>query len=367
MSRQRVEPQDAAAAPALPGRALPQYGVERALVTGAGVGRAVGAPARWANHRQAPLGEAAVGAARSERRALRALGGMRMAVAQGHAWGRPVRWFASVLLAAAVLPACRAGTLLQESFDSTLLGRRIDYSAYLSAAGTPPRRVLYLLHGSGGDARSWLRADALAPALTRALEAAAGDPFAVVMPSLGPASWWIDGAAEAAASALMRELLPHAEARLRLQPGGAPRAVAGVSMGGFGALSLVLDHPGAFCAAALLSPAVYDPLPPVDSAARRSPQFAAQSGGFDEAAWRRMTPLSRLPAYAAQAHRVPMWIVSGDHDELGIALHAARLYEQLRALQPERVELRIIDGGHDGATFDAALAGALAYLGARCR
>lgn len=262
---------------------------------------------------------------------------------------------------------CRAGTLLHEAFESTLLGRRVEYSVYLPAADRAPRRVLYLLHGAGGDSRSWLHEGALAPALARSLEAAAAEPFAVVMPSFGPSSWWIDGAVDAAASALVRELMPRAEARMGLAPGGAARAIAGVSMGGYGALSLMLTHPEKFCAAALLSPAVYEPLPPAASAARQSAQFGGGPAGFDEAAWRRSAPQARLPAYLSQPRRVPLWIVSGDHDELGIALQSARLYEQLRLLQPGRVELRITDGGHDGPTFDAALPGALGYLDERCR
>lgn len=271
-------------------------------------------------------------------------------------------------LAAAALPAARAGTFVSDAFDSSVLGRRVAYTAYLTSPDAPPRRVLYLLHGAGGDERSWLRDGAPAPALARALEALGPEPLAVVMPSLGPQSWWIDGASDAAATALTSELMPRAERRVGFAPhADAARAIAGVSMGGYGALSLALDHPDRFCAAALIGPAAYDPSPPAHSAARRSPQFADRDGAFDEAAWRRATPQSRLPAYAAQPRRVPMWIVSGDHDDLGIALQSAQLYERLRVLQPDRIELRIIDGGHDGPTFDAALGPALGYLGRWCR
>lgn len=51
------------------------------------------------------------------------------------------------------------------------------------------------------------------------------------------------------------------------------QAVAGLSMGGYGSLNLSLQHPDQFCAAGIISPAIYNPLPPETSAARRTPQF----------------------------------------------------------------------------------------------
>jgi len=292
---------------------------------------------------------------------------MAMGAEAGRSHGRRIRQaLVGALLCAAFTALC-AGTLAVDSFDSAVLGRRVAYTVFLTSPDAPPRRVLYLLHGAGGDERSWLRDGALNPALASALEGLGAEPLAVVMPSLGPQTWWIDGATDAAATALMSELMPRAERRLGLaMQAEARRAIAGISMGGYGALSLAIDHPERFCAAALISPAVYDTSPPATSAARRSPQFADQAGAFDEASWRRRTPQSRLATYAARLRRVPVWIVSGDHDDLGIALHSAQLYEQLRALQPDRVELRIIDGAHDGRTFDVALGDALGYLGRWC-
>ena len=40
-------------------------------------------------------------------------------------------------------------------------------------------------------------------------------------------------------------------------------------MGGYGALRFALKYPDMFAAAALLSPAIYDPVPPENSGARR--------------------------------------------------------------------------------------------------
>ena len=98
-------------------------------------------------------------------------------------------------------------------------------------------------------------------------------PSVLVMPTVGSNSWWIDGAVDAAASAFLEDLMPAVEARLSFPVHRQRRALVGVSMGGFGALQFALSQPQRFCAAALISPTVYDPLPPPESAARRTPQF----------------------------------------------------------------------------------------------
>jgi hypothetical protein len=61
-----------------------------------------------------------------------------------------------------------------------------------------------------------------------------------------------------------------------------------------------------------------------------------------------------------------MWIVSGDHDFLGIALMSAQLYWRMFQVQPKQVELRVIDGDHEWMTFRDALPAALQYVDAQC-
>ena len=113
--------------------------------------------------------------------------------------------------------------------------------------------------------------------------------------------------------------------------------------------------------AAAFSPAVYSPLPPETSGARRAAQFA-RDGVFESETWQRLNHEPRLERYAAGEIVVPFYLMSGDHDELGIALHTAALFERLRMHQPDHVELRIVDGGHDWTVWRAALPDALRFL-----
>lgn len=260
--------------------------------------------------------------------------------------------------------------LLRETISSLRLGRDIAYTLYLPdlpPAMSEPALVLYLLHGPGGDEKTWTGEDPiLRGPLVDAMRNGTLRPSVLVMPSVGRNSWWIDGAADAAASSFLDELMPAVEARLSFPVHRQRRALLGVSMGGFGALQFALSQPQRFCAAALISPAVYDPLPPPDSAARRTPQFV-RDGKFDEPLWQAVNYPGRLAAYANAPQKVAIWISSGERDQPDILRAAKQLFERLHALQPDRTELRMMPGGHDWAAFDAALAPALSFIDRRCR
>lgn len=260
--------------------------------------------------------------------------------------------------------------LLREKYRSQRLGRDIAYTLYLPdlpADMSEPALVLYLLHGPGGDEKTWTGEDPmLRGPLVNAMRNGTLRPSVLVMPSVGGNSWWIDGAADAAASAFLEDVMPRVEARLSFPVHRQRRALLGVSMGGFGALQFALSQPQRFCAAALISPAVYDPLPPLDSAARRTPQFV-RAGKFDEQLWQAANYPGRLPAYRRAQQKVAFWISSGDRDQPEILRAATQLFARLNALQPDRTELRLMPGGHNWAAFDAALSPALAYIDQRCR
>ena len=59
---------------------------------------------------------------------------------------------------------------------------------------------------------------------------------------------------------------------------------------------------------------------------------------------------------------VPLYLMSGDDDALGIARHTFTLFERLQPHQPGAVELRIVDGGHDWSVWRLALPDTLRFL-----
>ncbi len=274
-------------------------------------------------------------------------------------------YLAALSLAASV----QAGEIVRETWNSAALKREAQYTVYLPDGyknSTQTYPVVYLLHGASGDEYSWIRQGSVTETLDGLIKRGLIRPSVVVMPTMGKSTWWANGAEDAAETALMDELLPQVEQRLRVGKERAMRAVGGLSMGGYGALNLALSHPGKFCAAAVISPAIYDPLPPEASASRRTPQFV-RNGAFDPETWKSLNYPARLPGYVAARQTVPMWIVAGDHDYLGIALMSAQLYWRLYQTQPRQVELRIVDGDHEWMVFRDALPEALQYVDRQCQ
>ena len=137
----------------------------------------------------------------------------------------------------------------------------------LLPAGYDPRGehrypVLYLLHGASGDRTSWTSAgQGEAEQLTADL------PLIVVMPDGGRGgfytNWFNNGAGGLPRweDWHIKQLIPWVDSHYRTLDVRRERAIAGLSMGGFGTFSYASRHPDLFTAALSLSGAV-DPLTP---------------------------------------------------------------------------------------------------------
>ncbi|MBC7958202.1 MAG: esterase [Cytophagales bacterium] len=281
---------------------------------------------------------------------------------------RTLAAFAGLITALCMQGPAVAGEVFSDAVRSNALSRDVKFTIYMPDGykdGAGPYPVVYLLHGAGGDENEWRVKGGAVETLDGLIKRGLIRPSVVVMPTAGPASWWSNGAAERAETAIIDELMPYVEGRYKVSRERKGRAIGGLSMGGYGALNLALKHPTRFCAAAVISPAIYDPLPPETSAARRTPQFV-RNGQFDPDTWRSLNYPAHLAAYSAQTVKVPMWIVSGDHDFLGIAAMSATLHWRMLQIQPKLAELRVIDGDHEWMVFRDALPDALQYVDRHC-
>jgi enterochelin esterase-like enzyme len=276
---------------------------------------------------------------------------------------RLLRRFTACALAAFVAvvasPAI-AGVIVAHEFTSAALERKWSYSVYLPEGyeGSQLRYpVLYLLHGNGGDQHSWAKQGRIQPTLDALIGKGEIPPAIVVMPDAGT-TWFVDRK-ERMETAFMRDLIPEVERRFRTIEARNGRLLAGLSMGAYGSLRFVLKYPEMFAAAALLSPAIYEPTPPESSSAQRVGVFGAP--GFDAEVWKSLNYPALWDAYLAKKLPAPMYINSGDDDEFYIEAEAAKLYALLRR-NKQPAELRIVDGAHSWTVWESTIADALRYV-----
>lgn len=137
---------------------------------------------------------------------------------------------------------------------SALLGRTINYRIlYPIKYYSPEKRdtrfpVLYLLHGLTGHSNNWLEKTQVAGYATHY------DLFIVMVE--GDNGWYTDSAtvpADKYESYILSELIPDVEKRFRVSTQREGRAIAGLSMGGYGAFKFGLKHPEMFGLAASMS------------------------------------------------------------------------------------------------------------------
>ncbi|MEV8533851.1 alpha/beta hydrolase-fold protein [Streptomyces sp. NPDC051211] len=161
---------------------------------------------------------------------------------------------------------------------SRLLGRDVQYSLYLPAGvRSAPRGggadggipVIFLLHGASGKHTDWVAKGGIVPTLERAIAAGRIPPCALVMPDArrDPAkgggqdeTFYINDAGSGVDALryedmFIEEFVPSVEQAHGLGGRAETRAVAGLSMGGYGALMYALRYPGLFGSAAGLSTA----------------------------------------------------------------------------------------------------------------
>ena len=260
-----------------------------------------------------------------------------------------------------------AELLLSQSFESRALGGPMRFSIYLPpgyhATGDDRLRypVVYLLHGVGDDERAWPSFGHVGGTLDRLIAAGELPPFIVVMPN-GARSWWVDSADIGGpgnyGSAVRDDLPAHVETTWRAETGRDGRFVAGLSMGGFGALRTAFEYPERYRAVGALSAALWNRVAPGWKPAdpdRMARIFDGSFGvPFDPQRFLANHPRRLLPRIKNPPEPFGIYLAAGDDDGFGTQFATVELFGELRELAVP-VELRIDDGGHDWKVWRRAL------------
>jgi len=264
----------------------------------------------------------------------------------------------------------RRGRLELGSAWSRALHEEIRFRVYLPATHPhEPWASVYLLHGRGDDLEAWTR---VAPRLDEMIHQRVIPPVVVVMPDApwsDGGSWYVDSAftgipvGRPVETALTRDLIPYVDATYGTVPDRTHRVVGGYSMGGAGALTYLLRHPDLFAGGLALSPAVYDPLPPADSSARKFGAFGRGAEPFANDVYAAFKPEGLLAAYADRGDPPPvrLFLAVGDdewrnpvpgeacHD---LDLETATVHNQAKRVKGISSQLRVLAGGHDWPVWE---------------
>jgi enterochelin esterase-like enzyme len=243
-----------------------------------------------------------------------------------------------------IAPNLLAGVINHEQFKSNSLNNNMEYNIYLPDNYTTNIKypVVYLLHGATGNENDWITHGDIVATTDMLIRNKLIPPIILILPDGYPDSWYIDSSVYKMESAIINDLIPYVESRFSVNKD--LRYIAGLSMGGYGSLRFTLIYPDYFKGVGLLSPAIYDPIPPENSGARTTPVFHT-GNNFDEELWKQYNYTNYLDGYIYSNLSIPMYIVSGDDDAFNVEYYSTLFYEKLKE-NKKPAELRIVNGGH---------------------
>jgi S-formylglutathione hydrolase FrmB len=154
-------------------------------------------------------------------------------------------------------PQIAGGVRMQDvTFFSTALGRTMPYRVFLPETVAPGTKlsVAYLLHGGNGSFRDFSNSSTVS---SFALAKDRGG-LILVMPD-GEFSYWFNAVGKPRdrfQDYVTNDLVADVESRFPAARDRNHRAIIGISMGGWAAVKLALDHPDLYGFAAGFSPAI---------------------------------------------------------------------------------------------------------------
>ena len=234
------------------------------------------------------------------------------------------------------------------TFHSCSLNREMPYRILMPAAIPPGTKlpVVYLLHGGGGNFRDWSNDSDIARF--------AEHDLILVMPDADE-SYYTNSAEhpqDRYEDYVAHDLIWDVESRFPVTTGRAKRAIAGLSMGGFGAVKLALKHPELFCFAGGLSSALDVPGRPFSFRRIHQYRHYASIFGPPGSATRRENDPFVLARSADPAKTPYLFLTCGDEEGL---LPTNRSFAQLLEERGFKCEFHVVPGGHSWSQWNARL------------
>ncbi|MBI1774657.1 MAG: hypothetical protein HYR63_04855 [Proteobacteria bacterium] len=264
----------------------------------------------------------------------------------------------------AAAQAAGTGSVIRERqrFVSPALGREMAYCLYLPPGFDPkggPYPVVYLLHGVGDDDSVWPLEGKVQETADRLIGEGALPASIIVMPD-GKTSWYVDSAEVGGPgnydTAIDRDLVGMIDATLPTIARQQGRAIAGVSMGGYGALRFALRQPHRYAAVAALSPALWLRVKPgfaVDEQ-RMARVFRGSFGQpFSVERFLQASPVNEIKTLAGDAERPSIMLAIGTAETFSPADTEA--FRDMLAAAGVPARLTRAEGNHNWAFWSAEL------------
>jgi len=257
---------------------------------------------------------------------------------------------------------------------SKILSKDVRYTVYLPDDYSSSSRyypVVYLLHGYTDNDMGWLQFGEINRLADEAIATGEIPPMIIVMPDAG-VSWYInnyDGSVKYE-DFFIKEFIPFIESQYRIRKAKRYRAIAGLSMGGYGTLNFAFKHPDLFSSAAPLSAAVYTDKQVIEFSQERWNKvegvlFGENLKGKDRLTehFKKNSPLHLLDDLdIAGIKKVHFYFDCGDDDNLSIG--NSEMHIKMKELNIPH-EFRMRDGRHNWIYWRSGIIDALKFIGKR--
>jgi enterochelin esterase-like enzyme len=276
-----------------------------------------------------------------------------------------------LLLSISSIAISQGKTMESLIIQSKVLGKDVRYSIYLPSDYETSQRkypVLYLLHGYSDDETGWAQFGEVQKIANETISKGDATQMIIVMPDAG-VSWYINDAAGKVKyeDFFINEFIPFIDSIYKTRNKKQYRAVAGLSMGGYGSFIYAMKHPDLFSAAAPLSAAIHSDYEITEMPDNLKNYKFIELFGIDLAVKNRLTEtwnknsVLKLAANVAveKLNQVHYYIDCGDDDRLvkaNMELHSIFLDRKVKH------EFRVRDGAHNWPYWRSALPEVLKFI-----
>lgn len=273
--------------------------------------------------------------------------------------------FASLLLYPFAITAQTGKVYDNLSLPSKIFKGDRKYAVYLPPDYEQSERsypVLYLLHGGGDDQTGWVQFGEVLHITDKAIRDGIATPMVIIMPdaNTGRRGYQNDIKGEwRYEDFFFQELMPFVEKKYRIKTEKRYRAVAGLSMGGFGSFLYALHRPELFSAACPLS-AGTGPLNLEEAKTRYRQNNASLADTTIERYYKTQSVLSMVNAMPDSMRRAVRWYIDcGDDDFLYEGNSLVHIAMRKREIPHE---FRVRDGVHSWTYWRHSLPTVLEFV-----